>query len=171
MPITYPVSYSSTTLMLTTLPELGSVTTLTSAHLTHYAGEAQAFIDARLVRNYALPLTSEVPEVQRLATDIGVYFTLRRLWTQERMNASVWPDRYKEATGQLDAIASGDVLLVTSSGSLLGARTDIGELSTTTMDYLPTFHEGPWTAQVQDPDKIDDTLDDRDLGGLKDRLL
>src|SRR3990167_2648891 len=163
MPLTFPVSYSSVSLMMTVLPDLGSVTTLTSAHLANFAGAAQAQVNARIARHYSLPLASEIPELQRLTTDIAIYYTLtRRLFTQERLNSSLWPDRYKEALETLSEIADGTIPLIDASGTILGARVDVAEVWSTTKEYVPTFHEGGWPEQVQDLDKLEDEAARRD---------
>jgi len=56
MPSTLPFSYSSVSLMMLTLPELSSLTTLTSLHMATYGSWAQADVDAHIIRNYVLPL-------------------------------------------------------------------------------------------------------------------
>ena len=169
MPIS-PVSYTSVSIMISMIPDLGSVSTLTSAHLYTYAGQAEALVNAKIARHYSLPLASIPPLLETVATDIAVYYVLvKRLFTQERLTTSPWPDRYKEALTTLDAIADGALTLVDTAGTIIGARTDVAEVYSTTMDYTPTFHEGPWVTHVQDEDKIEDELDKRDIG-LVDRL-
>jgi phage gp36-like protein len=160
---TMPVSYTSVARMLERFPEFGSVTTLTSAQLYGYAADAEALVNAKIARHYALPLAVTPPLLETVSTDIAIYYTLaKRLFTQERLNASPWPDRYKEALAILDQIATGQVTLVGTDGSLVAARTDVAEVWTTTQRFTPTFHEGPWTTQIQDADKIEHELDRRD---------
>lgn len=164
MPIAV-VSYTTVSLMLTTLPDLGSVTTLTSAHLYTYASQAEALVNARLARHYSLPLATVPPLLEAVSTDIAVYYALvKRLFTAERLNASPWPERYKEALETLEGVADGTLTLVDTAGTIIGARTDIAEVYSTTQGYTPTFHEGPWTTHVQDDDKIEDETDKRDIG-------
>ena len=129
MPATYTVSYTSIGKMLLVLPDLGSATTLTSAQLFEFAGQAESEMNAALVKKYALPLSGEVPILTTLATDIAIYKVLtRRLFTPERLAASPWPDRYKEAVAQLEKIAVGDLMLVNASGAAVGDRTDLAEV-------------------------------------------
>jgi phage gp36-like protein len=143
--------------MVSTLPEIQSVTTLTSAHIHGFAGQAESLVNAKIARRYSLPLPEVPPLLQTLSTDIGIYYLLvKRLFTQERINASPWPDRYKDALTTLDQIADGTVTLVTTAGHVIAGRTDIGQIWSTTRHYTPTFWEGPTAEQVQDELKIAD---------------
>ncbi len=171
MPPILPVSYTTVSLMLMTLPELGSVTTVTSAHLATFAGEAEAEINANIARLYIVPLTTDVPLLTTLATDIAIYKVLtRRLFTAERLAASPWPDRYRESLAMLLRVAQGELPLVGVSGSLLTGRSDVAEVYSTTQKYVPTFWEGPWPAQEPDAQKLEDEADRRG-DTLRDRLL
>lgn len=171
MPQTLPVSYSSVSHVYTTLPDLGSATSLSSAHVFEFLGKAESVINAKIARMYSLPLPSVPPLLTALSTDIAIYFILsQRMFTAERLNQSPWPDRYREALATLDQVARGDLLLVDSAGALIGGRTDVAEVWSTTKGYEQTFWEGSWSLQVQDPDKLEDEGDRRDLGGLRRRL-
>lgn len=129
MPQTLPVSYSSVAHVYETLPDLGSATTLTSAHIASFIGKAEALVNAAIARAYSLPLPSVPPLLTALSTDIAIYLILsQRMFSAERLNSSPWPDRYKEALATLDRLASGDLILVDASGSLLGGRTDVAEV-------------------------------------------
>lgn len=172
MPATLPASYSSVALVYTKLPDIGSITTLTSASIAQVIGEAEAEINAEIAQKYNLPMTSEVPILTTLATDIAIYRLLaQRVFAADRLALSPWPDRYKEALTKLDRLAAGELNLVTSSGDVITGRSDLAEVWSTTMTYLPTMHEGAAPDMVQDEDKLDDIDDARDLGGVQDRLL
>ena len=162
MPSTYPVSYTTCSLMMTTLPEIGSVSTITSDHLVTFAGQAEAEINARLSKQYAIPFTFVVPVLQTLATDFAIYRLLtRRLYTAQRLKDSPWPDRYAECSSLLADIANGNISLLDSTGTIVGARTDVQQVYSTTKNNIPTFFEGHIGDCVQDPDKIDDEMDRR----------
>lgn len=178
MPIGIPgdaVDYTSVDRMKLVLADLGSVTTLTSQQMWTFGIDAQAEMNARLARLYTLPLmttTVTVPILTALATDLAIYRVLsRRLFTAERLAASPWPDRYKEAQRTLEQIATGEVLLVTTSYTVIDGRTDIAEVWSTTKDYVPTFWEGPPGTSVVDEDKLEDGANARDLGSIQERLL
>jgi phage gp36-like protein len=171
MPRTLPVSYSTVSLCYVTLSELGSVTTLTSAHVADFIGQAQAFIDAKIVKAYSLPMTQPVDLLQTLCTDMAIYRILtRRLYTAARLEASPWPDRYKEALEVLDDIATGEIPLIDNSGTVLEGRTDMSEVWSTTKGFVPTFSELPTGDDTIDVDKLEDEANRRDLT-LRDRLL
>lgn len=162
MPLTLPVSYTTVELLLNTLPAIGSVSAITSAHIAHYIGEAQAHIDAKISRYYSLPLSVEVPIIQTIATNLTVYgLMVKRLLSAQQINDSPWPARYKEAQELLDDIGAGKLPLVNASGAILAGRSDVAEVYSTTMNNVPTFYEGDWKDMVQDSDKIDDEDDRR----------
>ena len=164
MAITFPVSYTTISLIYQTLPDIGSVTTLTSAHLANFAGQGEALINAKISNLYSIPLTQEVPILQMISTDIAVYNILtRRLFTSKQLETSPWPDRYKESLATLDKIADGTIPLVDSSGAVLSGRTDQAEVYSTTQDYVPTFWEGASEDHIQDADKIDAEADRRGI--------
>ncbi len=71
---------------------------------------------------------------------------------------------------QLAQIGDGELPLVSMSGAVFAARTDFAPLHTTTMNYVPTFHEGPWETMIQDAQKIDDILNARDFGPFGTRV-
>lgn len=165
MPATLTVSYTSVQLMLKTLPEVGSVSTVTSELLAHYAGRAEAEINARIGFRYSLPLGVDVPILTALATDLGLYYALsRKPLVGSQSKADPWLERFKEARDLLKEITEGKIELLDSDGGVLSQRTDNVQFHSTTMDYLPTFFEGgvPEDWQ-QDPDKTTDDLDARDL--------
>lgn len=171
MPPTLPVSYSSVSLMMLTLPDIGSASTLTSASIANFAGMAEADINARISRAYNIPFTSDVPYLTTVATTKALLLLLsRRLIPLPGPRLTELLDQYRTVDEEIAAIASGLIPLVTSSGAVIGGRTDIADIFSTTMNYTPTFHEGPSTWQVQDPNKVTDELDKRDIT-TKSRLL
>ena len=151
--------------MLSAEPMIGSLTTITSAHLYQFAEDAEAIINGRIARNYDVSSFASVPtQLVALATDLALYNVLaKRVFTQERLQASTWPNLFKEANVEVKAIADGEMLLTNSLGALIAARTEVAELDSNTQTYLQTFHEGPIGSEVQDKDKIDDLLSDREL--------
>jgi phage gp36-like protein len=164
MPSTLPVSYTTVGLVYETLPALKTqATTITSAEIALQAGQAQAYIDARLAQTYDLPLAAEVPVLTEMCTDFTVYRILvKRLYTAQQLENSPWPDRYKELSTLLDLLAGGDVPLLDTTGTLVTASSTQGEVWSDKMDYKPTFWEaddefGP----VVDPDKQQDEYDSR----------
>jgi phage gp36-like protein len=154
--------YTTVDAVLAVLPDLGSATTLSSAHIASFIDDAEAEIDAVLVRRYTLPLSGSIPYLRPIATDMAAYrLVTRRAIPIPSARAQDWVEKYGEAKAALERVATGAVSLVTSSGELVPSRTDIGQVFSTTKGYAPTFHEGPVETQVQDPQKIWDEIDRR----------
>ena len=160
-------SYTSVDRVYDVEPMIGSIDDLTSSQvLTAFIEAAEAEINARIATHYVVPITGSVPLLVAIADDLSIYRILtRRIFTQTQLENSTWPDRFKESMDTLALIAKGEIKLVDSAGTLIGARTDVAQVRTNNMNYQPTFHEGgDWVDQVKDHDKTDDLLDDRDLG-------
>lgn len=164
MPATLPVSYTSASLVQQTFQAVGSMTTITSGIIALNAGDAEAFINAKLAKSYALPLATTPPILQSLATDLTIYYliTRRNLWTAEQVKQSTWPDRYKSIMEMLEQIASGQLPLVDGSGDLLEQNTSNAPIISTTSGYIPTFNEDQPSEWSQDSNKMDDIEGDRD---------
>lgn len=157
------LNYTSVDRIYDIEPMVGSVSDLTSAQIVTFAEHAEAHVNAKLARSYSVPVAG-APVLDAISTDLAIYRILsRRIFPQDRLQNSDWPDRFKEAEELLDALASNEVLLPSSDGTIVAQRTDEAEVKTTTEGYHPTMWEGPWTEQIQDADKIDDQSVDRDL--------
>lgn len=166
------VSYTTASLMQMTLTAIGSISTLNNSLMLLHAGQAEALMNAKLSRRYSLPFTSQIPLLETLATDLAIYRVLSsRITLKSDAGEHPWYVRFKESMKLLDDIAKGDILLVDTTGTLISGRSEAGEFHSTTQAYHPTFWEGPGELQIQDADKIDDGLDERDLTSIEDRLL
>jgi phage gp36-like protein len=144
---------------------VGSMSAVSSSTLATFGDDAEAEINVRLSKLYVVPVPGSPPALVSIATDLLVHRLLsRRTFTQERTKKSEWPDAFaKDAHELLDKLASGEATLVDSAGTLIAARTDVMEVWTNKQNYQPTFDEHGRYDQVQDPDKIDDLEDARDL--------
>lgn len=163
---TLPVSYTSVSDVLALVPKIGSASTVTSAHIYAHAGLAEALINGKLARRFTIPPTdngSAPPLLTAIATDLAIYRVLGlRIFTQEKQNKSEWVDRYKEALETLKALENGEMELLAADNSVVAPRTDIMECWSNNMGYAPTFNEASFEASIQDEDKIDDIVDERD---------
>jgi len=159
------VAYASVDTMLSIEPGIGSLSDLTSATIVDaFATPAEALVNAKIAKMYSVPVSGTVPLLIAVSNDITLYHILsRRVFTAQRLKNSTWPDRFKEALDILDMIASGQISLVNSDGSLVAAATDRMDIRSNTDGYQQTFHEGPRGTHVQDENKINDLLDNRDL--------
>lgn len=161
---TSPVSYTTVETVLEMMPSIGSITTITSATIALFAGQAEARINAALSQQYLIPITGRIPVIEAVAADLTLYGLLaKRVFTGEQMNKSDWPDRFKEAVGLLDKIASGEMELLDSSGSSIAVRETGGaELWSNTMNYTPTFLEDDPERSYVDTAKLNEMGDRRD---------
>lgn len=87
------------------LTDLVNGAVINTAVLGRALGDADAEIDARVGARYALPLASVPPVLVRVAADIARYFLWADAASEQVRN------RYKDAIGLLDKIATGHVRL------------------------------------------------------------
>lgn len=159
-------SYTSIARVYDLEPMIGSLSDLTSAQiLSAFAEPAEAEMNARLSRSYEVPITGTIPLLQAIADDLTVYRILsRRVFTQDQLKNSVWPDKFKESMETLNEVAAGKVLLVNSAGTLIGTRATVAAAATNVDLYQPTFHDGGgWLDQVKSGDKTTDEEDARNI--------
>ena len=151
------VEYTDVARVFDTLPDLKQDTELSSAHVVIFIEDAEAVMNAKLRANYEVPITGEVPLLTAIATDCSIYRILsRRIFTQERLDESTWPDRYKECEQLLDDLADGSITLVDSAGAIISSSTTAARIQSNTAAFHPTFWEGGDFEQNQDSDKITD---------------
>ena len=158
------LNYTSVARVYDQEPAIETISDLTSAHVYSFGEDAEAEINAALARNYTIPVTGSPPILQTIATDITIYRILsRRVFSQERLQASTWPNAFKESRDLLKALVEGNSPLVNSAGTVITARTDLAQATSNTENYTQTFSELNDIEAVIDPDKRDDLRDERDL--------
>ena len=146
---------------------INSRSTVDSGELALFLGNAEAVINGKIVKQYALPLATIPPILQALSNEIGAYkYLSQKVFTAERKNDSQWVAKFKEAMGILDEIASGAIALVDADGGIIAGRTDAMEIWSNTKDFEPTFTEDAPEFSSIDGDKIKEIRDDRDSSGL-----
>lgn len=165
--ITLPVSYTSVSRVNTAFPMISSVANITSGVICQFAGDVEAEINAVISKRYALPLTVDCPILIAVATRETIYrIAVQRALVQfppAQQGQHPMQVQHKADQDLLKKLAEGDMQLVDSSGAVITADTTQMQIFSTTMNYQPTFHEGPMTDQIQDEDKVDAMLDDRGL--------
>ena len=161
------VSYTSVSRINSAFPAIGSISNITSAVIAMYASDVEAEINVLIANRYVLPLTVVSPLLTAIATREAIYRILvQRALIQfppAQQGQHPLQIQHKDDQDLLKKLEAGDLQLVDSSGAEI--LMDLTQLETysTTQGYLPTFHEGDWTDTVQDQDKLDDILSDRDL--------
>lgn len=147
------------------------LTGLNSAVVAGFIDQVENEINAKVSGRYSLPLAVTCPILGTLALRESIFrIAIQRglvhfppavqgkapLAVQHEMDQKL-----------LEAIAEGEINLLSSSLEIIApSLTDRGEIFSTTMDFNPTFHEGPWADQVQDTDKLLDIEGDRAGRGL-----
>lgn len=151
------MTYATVTEVINTLPQIGQVSTLTSAAILTAIIRAESIIDASISRRYVVPVTPTPPLLTTLSCDLTIYRLMtRRLFSGEQMNKSDWPEKYKEAMEMLQAIADGSLQLVNSAGAVIVPTVGADIAWTNTQGYTPTFNEDGDLNSVIDPDKLVD---------------
>lgn len=168
MPIlALPLSYTSVGMVNSAFPAITSISNLTSAIVMHFGGTVEAEINAKISKRYVIPLAVECPLLTAIATREAIYriAVQRALVHFPPAQQGVHPMQLQHKDDQelIAAIVGGDIQLLDSSGAVIATDLAQIEVYSTTKDYTPTFHEGAWSDMIQDPDKLDDILADRDL--------
>lgn len=149
------------------------MTALTSGVISQaYAGPVQAFVLSKIAKLYppSVLFPNLPPVLHAVATRETIYrVSLSRLVSTfpsaqaGKLSLQVLHD---EDMKLLDSIAAGDMPLLNSSDAVIDPSLGAVEIFSTTMDYLPTFHEGARLDQVQDEVKLQALIDERLDRGL-----
>lgn len=155
-------NYTTVAALTQAYPYIGSMTTITSAVIAaRFIAPAETLINGKLSKLYTVPLSDAAgfPLLETVANGIAIYWMLsRRVYPQERMTKSDWPDRFKEAMDMLDEMASGEIPIFTGSGVVISqnATDGAGQPYSSTMDMEPTFKDYPEELySAVDPLKLD----------------
>lgn len=158
-------SYASVSGLLSRTPYIGSAANVSSADIAAFISDAQAIVNGKIGRRYALPLTVEAPLLTQLTTELAIIDLCRKRimfhFSKEDLSAAGILTRYKDAMEMLDDIAEGKLDILTDVGSAVAVANR--EFWSTTLGYNPTFHEGDQHLDVQDPDKIENIYSDRGM--------
>lgn len=148
--------YATVPEVLNTLPQIGSVSVITSAQIFTATVRADSIINAKLSKRFTVPLSPAPPILTTLCCDLSVYRLLVRFFSGEQQNDSDWPDRYKEAMELLEEIANGGLQIVASDGAVIAPSVGADVAWSNTQGYTPTFNEDGDLSSVIDEDKLDD---------------
>ena len=158
------MAYASTTSILLILPGLANTTTVTGV-ITRHIVRADALIDAKISKRYAVPISPTPPLLGSISEDITAYYTFRTFYTQDNTNKTEYfADLRNDAIATLDEIREGKIDLVNTAGSIIAERTEestSGILDSTTKDYQPFFDVDDELDWKFDADLLDDIGDNR----------
>jgi hypothetical protein len=156
--------YSSVGALTTLFPAIGSLSSVNSATLYAFMERSEAEINARIARSYTVPVTGSPPYLAGLTTEFTMYKLLtQRYFPDQQLSDSEWPDKFiRNFDKMVDGIAEGSVLLVNNSGGVIGSNTGEAPILNSAKGYTPTMSILHSTRNLQDPDKVDDLIAERD---------
>ena len=161
------VVYTSVTRINSAFPAISSVSNINSAIVSQYATDVEAEIDSIISNRYTLPLSVTCPLLAAIATRETIYrIAVQRALVQfppAQQGKAPLQVQHEDDQKLLTKIAQGELGLVSTTGAVVAVSTTLIQITSTTKDYLPAFHEGAWGDMIQDPDKLDAILSDRDL--------
>lgn len=153
-----PVSYATVSDVYETLPgfETQGITSVTTGEISFQLGQAQALINAKLAKNYALPFDATPPALVGITLDFAIYTLFARtVETEGRDNP--WAKRYEMSSKLLDELSSGEIPLVTASGTVITGTNAVAQVWSQHSTYNPPVFPsgGDEFAWRQDRDLID----------------
>ena len=167
MTITSIVSYTSVERVHHAFPAISSVSNINSAVVAQYAESVESEINAKIAKRYVLPILVAVPLLVAIATRETIYrIAVQRALVQfppAQQGRHPMQTQHIDDQKLLEQISNGEVTLIGVDGVAIAGNTADVEMYSTTKDYIPTFHEGSILDTVQDPSKLKDILDDRNL--------
>ncbi len=161
------VVYTSVTRINSAFPPISSVSNINSAIISQYATDVEAEIDSIISKRYVLPLTVTCPILTAIATRETIYrIAVQRALVQfppAQQGKAPLQVQHEDDQKLLQKIADGKMQLVGTDGTVVAADLTQTDIYSTTMGYVPTFHEGAWGDMVQDPNKLTDIDADREF--------
>lgn len=153
---TFPVSFSTVSDVLTTLPAVGSVSVISSSDIAYAIGRTQSTIEARLHGVYEMPFDLIPLTINRICTDLTIYNLSKRFAIFQKDNKGF--EAYRDDSMEiLEELISGKIPLLDSSLQIITKISNSSLIPwSNTKDYTPTFNEDAMENQFLDEDKIDD---------------
>ena len=135
---------------------------LTDQDMEFYIGFAEAEVDGRLAKRYALPLTEVPAIIKDVSTELALIKIIDRFFTSQAQDENEQRNVRKDELDELLAgISSGTLCLVNSDGIVLAAVEGLVGITSDTSKYTPTFGVGEAINEEVDPDRVEDENDDR----------
>ena len=161
------VVYTSVTRINSAFPAINSISAINSAVISQYATDVEAEIDSIISKRYVLPLTVTPPILVAIATRETIYrIAVQRALVQfppAQQGKAPLQVQHEDDQKLLTKLAEGKIQLVGTDGKVVATDLTQSDIYSTTMGYVPTFHEGAWGDMVQDPNKLDDISADREF--------
>lgn len=158
---TLPGSYCTVDLLIDFRPQLNSISTVNSAHLSRAIGLGEGEMNAKLAKKFPMPFTVEIPYLTLMSLKYASYFALARHYTQAKMNLSQWVMQEKEdADKMMQQVLDDEIELLPIDNNIVD-RGDINEAWSDTQDFSPTTRESAMEDWEIDRDKVDSERNDR----------
>lgn len=158
---TLPASYCTVDLVFDFLPQLNSISTVNSAHISRAIGLGEGEMNPKLAKKFPLPFTVEIPFLTAMSLKWASYFALTRHYTQEKRNISEWVMQYKEdAKEMMQQLMDDEIELFDTENNIVD-RGSLNEASSDTEDFSPTTRESDPTLWEIDRDKLESERLDR----------
>lgn len=156
MSTAYPASYTTVNDIYQTLPQVGSVSNVTSKNIAYQIGRVENSMNARLSKVYSIPFSSVPLQLTTIATDLTIYELSKRFTILTSMKNIESLTRYKEADDLLTKIVDGKIPLLDSSFQVISKSELSGvDAWSNNQNYTPTFNEQDQEYQELDADKDD----------------
>lgn len=164
-PYTLAITYTAVSRVNSAFPAIQSVSNINSAIISQYCGDVEAEINLYVGKRYALPLTVDCPILTAIATRETIYrIAVQRALVQfpaAQQGKAPLQVQHEDDQAMLKMIADGELVLISSSGDVISVDLSALQIYSTSKTYVPTFHEGPWTEQIQDSNKLRDIESER----------
>jgi hypothetical protein len=128
--------------------------------------DIMAEVDAKLGVKYSVPFATGVSSMPTIVPAITKHLALTTILERRPSGDGSVPEwvtaRAERYRGIMDSIIAGEMTLVTSDGSVLGASapSELGSVEHSMEDYVPTFNMLPWSSQRIDPDRLTEEEDE-----------
>ena len=154
MSTSYPASYSTVEDVYQTLPQIGSVSNVTSRNIVYQIGRVEANMNAKLAKVFTLPFSQTLLQLTTISTDLTIHELSKRFTVLSKLKDDKDSSLYKDAMNMLDDIVSGETPLVNASNETIENSTLSGVTAwSNNQSYTPTFNEQSMFESELDEDK------------------
>jgi phage gp36-like protein len=158
-------SYATTTSIGEILPGFlkGNTTTMDNPGaliFSRYINDAEAEINAAVAGKYSMPFATVPPLLRSLAGNLAAGYAIRNGFSVDSLRRNQYLDDYKRSFELLEKLASGDMKLTMTDGSLAPVNAT-GRFLSSTENYTPIFGLDDPDQWTRDEDEINDQEDAR----------
>ena len=119
-------------------------------------GDADAIINAKIAVRYTVPVATDPSNTPTLLKKLSAELALLDVFDRAQTTPDWIRSRFERDYQILDALANGDMVLVTDGGGLIPQTADIDVPGSTTSEYIPVFGGVPSLAEGYDSVRAQD---------------